>query len=152
MKQSYITIQLPFKDRGEEKSSGPETLEEIGAVQAALKSININQYTSFHFIGKSLGGLILQRFIVQSSLFNTHLVKFTILGYLIGDVTISSLKTKTYVIQGENDPYGDPKLVQEELDFLKISKLNIIIGADHSYRNSRKNPVYQDTVVSLIEI
>ena len=148
--QSYVAVQLPYKDRGEDKSSGTETLEEIQAVKDVLAQIDTSNYQNVHFIGKSLGGLVLQRFIVQNPEYNNLDTKFTILGYLIGDLDMTNLKVNTHVIQGENDPYGDPKIVQKEVSTLTNSKLDIVKGADHSYRNSDKEPVFQDEAVSFI--
>jgi predicted alpha/beta-hydrolase family hydrolase len=151
--QSYMAIQMPFIDRGESTSSGPETLEEIKTVGDALSQIDTTKYSKIHFIGKSLGGLVLQRFIETSS-FNTNQTQFTILGYLVGDVNVKNLQANLHIIQGENDPYGKPEIVQSELDSSpsSIKKIDIIKDGDHSYRNSAKEPVFQDEAISLIQI
>ncbi len=150
--QSYLTIQMSFKDRGESSSSGAETLREIQEVQTVLDQINIKNYENIKFIGKSLGGLVLQRFITQSNSFNNPKTSLTVLGYLVGDVDVSNFKGNIHVIQGENDPYGNLEIVQKELDSSPSAsvKLEIIKGGDHSYRNDKKEPVYQDEVVGLI--
>jgi hypothetical protein len=97
---------------------------------------------------------VLQRFITQSPVFNIPKTNLTILGYLVGDVDVSQFKGKLHVIQGENDPYGNPEAVQKDLDnTLSISvKLDIIPNGDHSYRNDKKEPIYQDEAVELIGI
>jgi predicted alpha/beta-hydrolase family hydrolase len=152
--QSYIAIQMSFIDRGESSSSGAETLREIEEVQIVLNQIKLLNYNHIHFIGKSLGGLVLQRFIAQSPLLNTSKTNLTILGYLVGDVDVSHFKGNLHIIQGENDPYGTPEAVQKDLDnSLSTSvKLDIIPNGDHSYRSDKKEPIYQDEAVSLIQI
>jgi dienelactone hydrolase len=152
--QSYIAIQMSFIDRGESSSSGVETLREIQEVQTVLDQINLSNYTDIDFIGKSLGGLVLQRFITQSPVFNTSKTNLTILGYLVGDVDVSEFKGNLHIIQGENDPYGTPEAVQKDLDdSLSTSvKIDIIPNGDHSYRNDKKEPIYQDEAVELIQI
>jgi hypothetical protein len=151
--QSYLSIQMTFKDKGESSSSGPETLREIDEVKTVLGQIELTNYEKISFIGKSLGGLVLQRFLTTSQQFNIPKTNFTILGYLIGDVTVSNFKGNLHIIQGENDPYGKPEDVQKELDISKSNSamLDIVKGGDHSYRNDKKEPIFQDEAVSLIK-
>lgn len=152
--QSYVAIQMSFIDRGESSSSGVETLREIEEVQTVLDQINPSNIENICFIGKSLGGLVLQRFITQSTIFNDPKTHLTILGYLVGDVDVSQFKGKLHVIQGENDLYGTPEAVRKDLDNSQSAyvKLDIIANGDHSYRNDKKEPIYQDEAVSLIQI
>ncbi len=144
---------MPFKDRGENQTRSPETLEEIQVVEKVISSLDISNYKVINFIGKSLGGLILQRFIEKSK-FNTNKHQLTILGYLTEYVDISSLKTQLHIIQGEKDRYG--KL--DDLNKLisgnpkKDIELSVVAKGDHSYRDENKNPLYQDKAVELIEI
>jgi predicted alpha/beta-hydrolase family hydrolase len=151
--QSYLSIQMSFKDKGENSSSGPETLREIDEVQTVLSQIDLTNYEKISFIGKSLGGLVLQRFLTTSQQFNIPKTNFTILGYLVGDVNTSEFKGNLHIIQGENDPYGKTEDVQKELDVSKANSsiLDIVSGGDHSYRNDKKEPVFQDEAVSLIK-
>lgn len=150
--QSYIAIQMSFIDLGESSSSGAETLREIQEVQTVLDQIDLSNYENIRYIGKSLGGLVLQRFITKSSIINNAETNLTILGYLVGDVDVSNFKGKLHVIQGENDPYGKPEIVKKELDNSPSSsvKLDIVNHGDHSYRNEKKEPIYQDEAVGLI--
>jgi predicted alpha/beta-hydrolase family hydrolase len=152
--QSYLAIQMSFIDRVESSSSGLETPREIEEVQTVLDQINLSNYTDIHFIGKSLGGLVLQRFITQSPVFNALKTNLTVLGYLVGDVDISQFQGSLHIIQGEYDPYGTPEAVQKDLDLSPntSAKLDIIPNGDHSYRNDKKEPIYQDEAVGLIQI
>jgi hypothetical protein len=152
--QSYVAIQMSFIDRGESSSSGVETPREIEEVQTVLDQINPSNIENICFIGKSLGGLVLQRFITQSTIFNNPKTNLTILGYLVGDVDVSQFKGKLHVIQGENDPYGNPEIVQKDLDNSPSTsvKLDIIPNGDHSYRNEKKERIHQDEAVRLIQI
>ncbi len=153
-KVSVLAIQMPFKDRGENSSSGPELLEELQVVEQAMKLVNLFEYESIDFIGKSLGGIILSKFLnSQDKSFQTK-TSLTILGYIYGDVEINNYSGKLVVIQGENDKYGDKKEIHNDLGkcISKDKSLVIIPNADHSYRNKNKEPVYQSEVVEMIDI
>lgn len=153
-KKNYIFIQMPYKNRGEERSSGQETLEEIALIKEAFIELGLYEYSKIHFIGKSLGGLILTRFITQN--FNQFIgnLYFTQLGFLVGDITIPSNLKSFHIIQGENDKYGsivDVNSVIESNKGLSI-KLTQIPNADHSYRDTDKNPIYHQQAIDAIEL
>jgi predicted alpha/beta-hydrolase family hydrolase len=152
--KNYIFMQMPYKNRGEERSSGPETIEELNTVSDLFNELSLFSYSKISFIGKSLGGLIFSRFITQNiTKFNGEL-NFTQLGFLVGEITIPSTINSFHIIQGENDKYGslaDVNSIIEDNKDLPI-KLTVIKSADHSYRDSNKNPIYHDLAIDAVEI
>jgi predicted alpha/beta-hydrolase family hydrolase len=151
--QSYITIQMPYFDRGESQSSTPETTEEMLAIDNVLSSIDCTKYQQIRFIGKSLGGLVLSRCILNNPKLNTKTTHLTILGYLVEHINLKGFNGNLEVIQGDNDPYGSITEVQKSLDLSSIDyNLKIVKGGDHSYRNAEKDGVFQDQAVELIQL
>jgi len=151
-KVSVLAIQMPFKDRGENSSSGPELLEELEAVKQAIKLVNLSEYESIDFMGKSLGGIIFSKFLNNQDRSFQAKTSLTILGYIYGDVEINNYAGKLTVIQGEKDKYGSKEDIEKDLgNCISLDKnLVIVPNADHSYRNEHREPVYQDSVIDLL--
>jgi predicted alpha/beta-hydrolase family hydrolase len=151
-KTSVLSIQMPFKDRGEKQSSGKELREELEALQTALDFVNYQNFEKLEFIGKSLGGIIFSRYLAGQPIELQSKSKLTILGFIVGDAVIPASIAEFNLIQGEYDKYGSPEQVQELIDQSSVENkdLQIIKGADHSYRNKLKEPVFQDEVIGLI--
>ncbi len=152
--KNYIFIQMPYKNRGDERSSGPETMEEINTVKEIFNDLELFNYSKISFIGKSLGGLILTRFISQNVEKFLGKLTFTQLGFLVGEIVVPENIDSFHIIQGENDKYGslsDVKSIIEDHKALPI-KLTIIDKADHSYRDSDKNPTFHDAAIEAIDI
>jgi alpha/beta superfamily hydrolase len=151
-KNSLLAVQMLFKDRGESQSSGKELKEELAALQSALEFVNYKEFERLHFIGKSLGGIIFSQFLKQQPTDLQSKSRLTILGYIYGDAVIPPAISGINIIQGENDKYGTPEQVQSELEKSGVANkvLNIVKGADHSYRNTQKEPEFQDKAVELI--
>lgn len=145
---------MPFFDRGETQSSSAETREEIQAVTDVLDMLHMKAYSQLHFVGKSLGGLILSRFILSQNKFNSPMNHFTILGFLANETKIESLNCKLHIIQGSEDPYGSEQDIRKSLSIAgnKNYSLDVIRGADHSYRNVDKEPQYQLEAINKIII
>lgn len=74
------------------------------------------------------------------------------LGYVIGSVKIASMKDKLkLVIQGENDRFGNAAAVKDELTQHDVEgKVIEVTNADHSYRNSEKEPVFQEQAIQIL--
>lgn len=151
-KVSVLALQMPFKDRGENSSSGPELLEELEVVKQAMKLVNLFEYESIDFVGKSLGGIIFSKFLNSQDTNFQAKTSLTVLGYIYGDVEINNYIGKVNIIQGENDKYGSKQDIEKDLDscISNDKSLLIIPNADHSYRNENKEPIYQDSVVDLL--
>jgi len=152
-KVSVLALQMPFKVRGENSSSGSELLEELEAVKQAMKLVNLFEYDSIDFIGKSLGGIIFSKFLNNQNVNFQTKTSLTILGYIYGDVEINNYSGKLFVIQGENDKYGSKQDIEKDLDnsVSNDKSLLIIPNADHSYRNENKEPIFQTEVVKLLK-
>ena len=151
-KISVLALQMPFKNRGENSSSGPELLEEIKCVEQIMTLLNSFQYEKIDFIGKSLGGIIFSKFLNNQNLEFQTKTSLTILGYIYGDVEISNYAGKISVIQGENDKYGSEQDILNDFDncISEDKSLAIVASADHSYRDERKEPIYQSEVLELL--
>lgn len=151
-RNSVLALQMPYFERGDSSSSGKETPEEVETIYKFLRAnIDLSLFSSVRIIGKSLGGIIASNFLVKHrNMFENIDMKLYILGYIQGDVNISGLIFDTYIIQGEFDKYGKlPEIKNELKEFENINHIEIL-GADHSYRNAVKEPVYQQEVIDLI--
>jgi predicted alpha/beta-fold hydrolase len=148
---SFVFIQMPFKDRGESKSSSTELLEEVECVKAVLEKADLANYQQIEFIGKSLGGLILNTFVSRNldKLENKNLY-FTIFGYLQEYYDISQVFKKVNIINGENDKYATSDQIKEKIQGKDNITLEIISKADHSYRDENKLGVFEDIAIELM--
>ena len=74
------------------------------------------------------------------------------MGYIYGHVEISNYTGKISVIQGENDKYGSEQDILNDFDncISEDKSLVIVPKADHSYRDERKEPIYQSEVLELL--
>ncbi len=149
---SLLAVQMPFKDRGESQSSGKKLKEELTTLQSALEFFNYQNFQKLHFIGKSLGGIIFSQFLKRQPANLQSKSQLTVLGYIYGDVIIPDLINRIHIIQGEYDKYGNLEQLQEEIYKSQVSNklLSVVEGADHSYRNANKEPVFQDKAIELI--
>ena len=143
---------MPYKDRGESQSSGKELLEEFEATQKALDLVEYNQFLSLKFIGKSLGGIIFSNYLANSSIEIQTKSSLTILGYIFGDAVLPTHVSDIKIIQGENDKYGVPEQIINEIKSSdnKNIKFIVIKDADHSYRNASKEPEFQEEAIGLL--
>lgn len=151
-KTCLCAIQMPFKDRGESQSSGKELKEELEALQQLLDFTHYREFEKIHFIGKSLGGIIFSQFLSKQPANFQSRSDLTILGYIYTDTVIPDSIASINIIQGEYDKYGTREQLQQELDKspVKNKLLNLVKGADHSYRNSNKEPEFFGEAVELI--
>jgi predicted alpha/beta-hydrolase family hydrolase len=149
---STLTIQMPYFDRGETKAS-QGLLEEIKCVKDILQSIDLEDYKYIHFVGKSLGGLVLNHFLNENIESFDQSIEITYLGFLVEHCTINAkLDIKTNIIQGERDKYGTKTQLDNVLSTLNSSQIKVtyIPNADHSYKNESKESVYQDIAIESI--
>lgn len=148
--KSAITYNYPFLDRGEENSSGEQLTEELKALNEVLKVIDIYKYSRVNFIGKSLGAIVASYFLRKPE--NHELLdksSLSVLGYVKGSIDLTSLTCKTLIVQGENDKFGNIAEVQDDFKDVDSSHITFveIPNADHSYRDSEKNPVFEDKAI-----
>jgi predicted alpha/beta-hydrolase family hydrolase len=154
-KHTTLLIQMPFFDRGEEGTTTKTFDEEIKTIEDIFSTVNIEQFKKISFIGKSIGGHILLKFIYKHYL---KIKKFNpsiqILGVLVDLIKFELDKPlKIRFIQGTNDKYGS---IEDVIKLIKNSQspdisLVRIEGGDHSYRDMNKKPIYQDEVIQNLE-
>ncbi len=148
--QTTLLIQMPWLNRGEEGTSTPTFDEEILAINQIINSIDVSNIESIRFIGKSIGGLVLLNYIYQNfKMLKRFKIALSMLGFLVDKTEFD--KTKPFnirIIQGTNDKYGKIediiKMIKKEQTPISLLRIE---GADHSYRDQNKNPVYQDEVI-----
>lgn len=153
---STLLIQLPFKTRNKESTSGPEFKEELETYEEIFKIIrslpNFKNITKIKFIGKSVGGLIQYHFIQNNYLWIEPLsVDLTLLGYLFDHTTINhDFNFPIHIIQGSIDPWCNLENVSNLVKKYSFIKLSVVEGGNHSFKNTKKEPVFQDLAISLI--
>ena len=120
-KNSVLCFNFPYCERGEETSSGPELKEEIDALKRAVDFAYLEQYPDSQ-------------------------IELLILGYIPSETKQRAISNNLkLVIQGTNDRFASPIEVKKNVG--SLVEVIEIIGADHSYRNSKKEPVYQETAI-----
>lgn len=149
---SVVALNFPFFDRGEEKSSGPELIEELETLQIVLDECKSETYEHVRLIGKSLGGVIAGMYLSKKNKSDLNKFELIIFGYDIGYINIKSFPGKIRIVQGSKDKFGDIEAVKK--DMVGSVSTNIeyltIEGADHSYRvPETKEPIFEDQAVSL---
>lgn len=141
--QSVFGFNFPYCERGEDSSSGPELKEEVNALRNVVNQLQASGY-KVTLVAKSLGGIVASFYLEQSP---SDTIGLVVLGYVIGDVRTQAIRNNLKaVIQGENDRFGGVEAVKEELGDISAAVIEIK-SADHSYRNSQKEPVFQDNAV-----
>jgi predicted alpha/beta-fold hydrolase len=150
---STLLLQMPYMNR-KENGSSEGLVEEIASVDTVLSSIDLSQYTTIHFVGKSLGALIFINYIYQNRSKLSQVISVTFLGFLVEFTKLQLDNTLTLnIIQGSNDKYGTKAQLEEIIATYPDININVnyIDNADHSYRNTDKVPVYQDQAIDLIK-
>lgn len=149
---SVMAFSFPFFDRGEDHSSGPDTLEEIDALKTVLEYCHGNDYKRIRLIGKSLGGIVASYYLRK--LLPTEQKKYSviILGYILGDIDLKNFSGNIKIIQGEKDKFGNIEAVKNDLKNAVSKNISYfeVVGADHSYRvPETKEPKFEDEAVRL---
>lgn len=145
-KNSVICFNFPYCEREEEKSSGGNLKEEVSVLDQVIKYARSEGYAEIKIVAKSLGGII------ASYYFNRYpndKIKIAILGYIPGEIKQKAIQNNLeLIIQGENDRYASPPEVKK-LVGASIS-VDEIKNADHSYRNDKKEPIYQNVAIERL--
>src|SRR3989338_4481806 len=120
--RSVVSVSFPFLDRGDEKSSGPELLEEIEVVKKVLEFCRAEEYTTVRIIGKSLGGIIAAHYLATLPVDELARYELAIFGYVSNDTGLNeimkskvNLPNRITVIQGSKDKFGDIEQIKEGL-------------------------------------
>lgn len=147
---SVVAFNFEYLDRGETKSSGNELIEERATLQKILDYSNANDFDNIRLIGKSLGGIVLARYL--KDLKEEVYSKFSaiIFGYVVGDIDIKTFTGAIRIIHGSRDKFGDINAVKKDLDGARSEKIDLIEieGASHSYCNPENDePIYEDEAI-----
>lgn len=146
---SVVSFNFSFFERGDEHSSGPELVEEITTLKDVLNYCDSNKYKKIRLIGKSLGGIIVSKFLSELTKNKQEKFSVIIFGYVTGEVSLNNFYGKISIIQGGKDKYGNLEIVKNDLK--KAVSKNIyfyqVPNGDHSYRNEFKEPIYEDVAI-----
>lgn len=150
LNHSVASFNFPFFERGDEHSSGPELEEEIATVKNVLEYCKSNKYKHIRLIGKSLGGIIIGKFLSKIDISNQSNYSVVIFGYVTGDISLNSFSGKISIIQGEKDKYGNIEVVKKDMSGAISKDISYyeIVNGDHSYRNEVKEPLYEDDAIN----
>lgn len=142
-KNSVLCFNFPYCEREEEASSGPELKEEVDALKRAIDFAYLEGFSKIIIVAKSLGGIIASYYLEQ---YPDGQIELLILGYIPSETKQRAISNNLkLVIQGTNDRFASPIEVKKNVG----SQVEVIeiIDADHSYRNSKKELVYQETAI-----
>lgn len=150
---SVVSFNFPFFERGDEHSSGPELKEEIETLKYVLSHCGADKYKHVRLIGKSLGGIIIGKFLSQLEEDKQSKYSVIVFGYVTGDVDLKQFNGRISIIQGQKDKYGGIEIVEKDMEgsLSKDVHLYQIVDGDHSYRNEEKEPVYEDEAIEIFK-
>jgi len=151
---SVIAFNFPYIERGEEKSSGPELLEELATLQNFLDYSDYKSFEKVRFVAKSLGAIVASFYLDKIAPEESNKFSIVALGYVVGSVRLKNFKGEIAIIQGEKDKFGDINVVKDDLKDAKSRDIRYfeIKGADHSYKDPEtKEPVYVDEAVEILK-
>lgn len=142
-KNSVLCFSFPYCEREEEASSGPELKEEVDALKRAIDFAYLEGFSKIIIVAKSLGDIVASFYLEQ---YTDSQIELLILGYIPSEIKQRAISNNLkLVIQGTNDRFASPIEVKKNVG----SQVEVIeiIDAGHSYRNSKKEPVYQETAI-----
>ena len=142
-KNSVLCFNFPYCERGEESSSGPKLKEEVDTLKQVVDFAHLEGFYKIRIVAKSLGGIIASYYLEQ---YPDSQIELSILGYIPGEIKQRAISNNLkLVIQGTNDRFASPVEVRKAVG--NLAEVVEIVDADHSYRNSQKEPVYQDIAI-----
>jgi predicted alpha/beta-hydrolase family hydrolase len=147
-----LAFNFPYKDRGEDNSSGEQLLEEVDALVQMVTRLKADGFTRIALIGKSLGGIVASFYLNSDSRDSEIDFKLGILGFVTDSVKLPIEVERLVIVQGENDRFGNAEAVRAKLNSMGVSgfTLHEIGGADHSYRDSDRNPTHEDAALKML--
>ncbi len=148
-----LSLNFPFIDKGETKSSGPELLEECNVINDTLELLKPITFSKIRLIGKSLGGVIAGKYVSRLTNKKLDNISLFIMGYDIGYIDIKNFPGEITIIQGSKDKYGDIEAVKKDMKDAKSKNITYksINGANHSYCNPEtEEPIFEDEAIRLI--
>ena len=142
-KNSVLCFNFPYCEREEEASSGPELKEEVDALKRAIDFAYLEGFSKIIIVAKSLGDIVASFYLEQ---YPDSQIELLILGYIPSEIKQRAISNNLkLVIQGTNDRFASPIEVKKNVG--SLVEVMEIIDADHSYRNSKKEPIYQETAI-----
>ena len=142
-KNSVLCFNFPYCEREEEASSGPELKEEVDALKRAIDFAYLEGFSKIIIVAKSLGDIVASFYLEQ---YPDSQIELLILGYIPSEIEQRAISNNLkLVIQGTNDRFASPIEVKKNVG--SLVEVIEIIDADHSYRNSKKEPIYQETAI-----
>jgi predicted alpha/beta-hydrolase family hydrolase len=150
---SVVNFNFPFFERGEEQSSGSELKEELETLKLVLDQCKSEHYKHIRLIGKSLGAVIAGHYLKQIDSEQSKKYNVVVFGYDIGYIDLKEFAGKITIIQGSKDKFGDIEAVKVDMKGAISKDINYfeIKGADHSYRNELKEPVFEDEAIDVFK-
>lgn len=150
---SVATFNFPYIEREEDHSSGPELVEEIDALKMVLDFCHSENFKNIRLIGKSLGGIVVARFLNKLNANEQEKYSTYILGYDLGDIDLRNFGGEIKIVQGEKDKFGNIETVKKDMERAVSKNITYIEipNADHSYRDPEtKEPKFEDEAVKAL--
>lgn len=151
---SVLAFNYLFFERGEEKSSGPELLEEQKTLKELLGFVEVKQFDHVRLIGKSLGGITASYFLKGISQEEIGRYSVVVLGYVKDYIDLKSFQGKITIIQGGRDKNGGIEEVKKHMEGAVSKEVQYfeILGASHSFSDpDTKEPRYYSQVIELLK-
>lgn len=147
--KNYLVVTFPFQDKG---FDGPESSTHEAELNEAIRGLEKvshgREFKHIVLIGKSFGSVIAIKLMDEiKKQFNCP-IELHILGFVFDDSVqlAEESVTNVFIYQGELDRFGSPSQTEQKMPFATVFA---IAGADHSYRNEKKEPVYESDVERL---
>jgi predicted alpha/beta-hydrolase family hydrolase len=150
---SAIAFNFPYRERGEENSSGSGLKEELEMLQTFLDYCEYKKYKNIRFVGKSLGAIVASLYLDKLPKGQMSKFSIVVLGYVTGHVKLQNFTGPIAIIQGEKDKFGNINKVKGDLKNAKSKDIEYfeIKGADHSYKNPKtKKPDYVNEAMKVL--
>ncbi len=148
--KTWVCVNYPFQDMGLE---GPEDQSFKSEIDEVLRGVEIaknnKEFTRVIIVAKSFGALIATEITDYIREIFKCPIDLHVLGYIFDEkMHIEDRNFNSIMIyQGELDRFGSPSKAQVDVP---SSKVFTICGADHSYRNETKEPVFESDVVNAL--
>ncbi len=144
--KTWLSITYPFQDQDLNEPESQTLESERQEVLAGCELISQGKrYKKMVIIAKSFGALVASKLIDELRSNYADEIDLYILGYIFGDMNLEKDSLgKLLVYQGEYDRYGSAEQVRQAVPYADVIE---ITGADHSFRNEKKEPIYEGQVI-----
>ena len=150
--ESTVMFNFPYYERQGAMSSGSQLEEELEMLAIFMDYVESAKYIHIRLVGKSLGGIVASYFLREVPREDHQKYSVVVLGYIVGGTKLTGFDGKITIIQGEKDKYGSVENIKKDLATAKSKAISYfeIKGADHSYRNVKGEPKYEDEVIKVL--